>query len=653
MAGVSHKGDASVSASTTRLPQTDGTKEGELFESKGEGNKGHQEFPRDPRELLPAHERVYGRHILRRNDLSVKETRRQSRSVPRAARQPVHGIAKDVNTQKRDPDIKRAFSFPAQSSAPMPSDSNTSPAALELSEGEGGAVYLSDEPPSSPSLPQNYFHRLPHFVVCVHGVDGTKDDWAKVKRLMRDEFPHLRIRVPRVNERKTHEGVDVCACRVAEYIQKEVGESPCLLSVLGHSFGGVIARAALVRLERCGFLRNKTLVNLITFATPHLGIRENHWMIRGGARLLKSATGADLNLDNSVLEGLANEESINVLKKFHRLAAYGNIQYDWLVGPRTSLILPSVPDSIVKEATENPGVPVPVRPAPASPEEKKGPERQDCASGTVDSHSNEKAGSETGGGATSDSKGGHLGNSGQPQAGEEPGDPLAPLSEGKPQRQSGGLCTLREETCSAAAPLTAQSHKKEKDDGDDEDLLDFPEGSRSAPPSVHIQAAEAGQALSNSTPVHAKTLRKEGQEEQESRSPSKQPSDQGGSPVSPSPSRFPFNLPLAVSFDDWFIIKGHTAEDRKPVVEGVGNLKDIREVVVRKALEVLPWRRYAVCFPNYLKAHVAICWHGREDTGDLGERMMKHMIQKVFLASPLSPRRTLTLHQKQWSRKKV
>jgi len=56
-----------------------------------------------------------------------------------------------------------------------------------------------------------------------------------------------------------------------------------------------------------------------------------------------------------------------------------------------------------------------------------------------------------------------------------------------------------------------------------------------------------------------------------------------------------------------------------------------RERCILETLGCLPWKRYLVVFPNIIKAHVAICWHGTEDQRNLGLQTAQHLVSTVFL----------------------
>ncbi|CEM06714.1 unnamed protein product [Vitrella brassicaformis CCMP3155] len=198
-----------------------------------------------------------------------------------------------------------------------------------------------------------------HFVVLVHGVDGDETDWTNVHAQLKARHPEVCVLIPSVNVGRTSEGVDACASRLALFVQDHVLPDSAI-SFIGHSFGGVIARACVVRLERNGFLLDKSLKNFISIATPHVGIRECSPAVRVGAHILKRRTGSDLLVNNDRLLTLTEAKSLMAMARFNNLVAYGNLANDPLVGCRTALLLDDIPKDLAEQAKMLPGRPVEV-----------------------------------------------------------------------------------------------------------------------------------------------------------------------------------------------------------------------------------------------------------------------------------------------------
>ncbi|CAM9933238.1 unnamed protein product, partial [Chrysoparadoxa australica] len=92
------------------------------------------------------------------------------------------------------------------------------------------------------------------------------------------------VHLTTVNTRlKSYDGIDVCGLRLAKDIKRlcrEAEESPdgpfTHISLIGHSFGGLVSRFCLGVLFIEGWFSkegNPQPSYLITIATPHLGIR--------------------------------------------------------------------------------------------------------------------------------------------------------------------------------------------------------------------------------------------------------------------------------------------------------------------------------------------------------------------------------------------
>ena len=73
----------------------------------------------------------------------------------------------------------------------------------------------------------------------------------------------------------TMQGVEECALNALQEIRQclEQWKSIKYLTVLGHSFGGVIARNMVEKLSKDTFFEDITLVDLFLVASPTLGVR--------------------------------------------------------------------------------------------------------------------------------------------------------------------------------------------------------------------------------------------------------------------------------------------------------------------------------------------------------------------------------------------
>lgn len=199
-----------------------------------------------------------------------------------------------------------------------------------------------------------------HLVVLCHGVAGLASDLGYLASLLA-ACPQLVVLAPRCNEPllKPFEGVVAGGERIVAAIQEEMARQPALrkLSLVGHSLGGLYARyAAGVLYGRYGCVLEP--VNLITIATPHLGVRRptGRSLLRGGgfnglfnlvAERLCSQLGLELSLEDEqqepLLVQLCKGPFLLALRRFACRCLYANVFHDFLVPFCTASILPRNP----------------------------------------------------------------------------------------------------------------------------------------------------------------------------------------------------------------------------------------------------------------------------------------------------------------------
>ncbi|KAK8936759.1 hypothetical protein KSP39_PZI012053 [Platanthera zijinensis] len=229
-----------------------------------------------------------------------------------------------------------------------------------------------------------------HLVVTINGIIGSADNWrfaAKqfVKRYPKDVIVHCSD----CNYATlTFDGVDVMGERLAKEVRLVVKRKPELrkISFICHSLGGLVARYAIGRLYERSFIKDCSdenglckiqkhdestkqklkgkisglePINFITFATPHLGSRFHKQIpiLRGSYALEKMASrisgiagrsGKHLFLKDHddgkpplLFQMLTDSGDLNfmsALGSFQRRVAYSNVQYDFIVGWKTSSI---------------------------------------------------------------------------------------------------------------------------------------------------------------------------------------------------------------------------------------------------------------------------------------------------------------------------
>ncbi|CAA9988185.1 serine esterase, putative [Plasmodium knowlesi strain H] len=182
----------------------------------------------------------------------------------------------------------------------------------------------------------------PHYFIFQHGLTASVHDFQNIVNPLLVKYPNLFVYITYSNQSHTFEGVDVGTERICTELNclfKIINER-INVSMIGHSLGGILNRSVLINMYRKKMFKNKKLINFITFACPHIGVHENMKIMNLFSTYLGAHTIDDLNNKTTLLLKIASVESINILKKFENIIFYGNAQSDWLVGIRTSLILP-------------------------------------------------------------------------------------------------------------------------------------------------------------------------------------------------------------------------------------------------------------------------------------------------------------------------
>ncbi|KAL0873297.1 hypothetical protein Bca101_023002 [Brassica carinata] len=219
-----------------------------------------------------------------------------------------------------------------------------------------------------------------HLVVMVNGIIGSSADWKYAAEQFVKKFPD-KVLVHRSESNSatlTFDGVDIMGERLANEVLSVIKNRTGLkkISFVAHSLGGLVARYAVGKLyeqhpgeadslespskAKSGEIAGLEPMNFITFATPHLGSRgHRQFPILCGlpflertasqtAHLAVGRTGKHLFLvDNDdgnlpLLIRMAtdsfNFKFISALNAFKRRVAYANVNFDYMVGWRTSSI---------------------------------------------------------------------------------------------------------------------------------------------------------------------------------------------------------------------------------------------------------------------------------------------------------------------------
>ncbi|KAK7290476.1 hypothetical protein RIF29_04925 [Crotalaria pallida] len=222
-----------------------------------------------------------------------------------------------------------------------------------------------------------------HLVVMVNGILGSVTDWQFAAEQFVRELPDkVYVHCSERNvSRLTLDGVDVMGERLAEEVLGVIQTKPNLhkISFVAHSVGGLVARYAIGSLYRpsvrepledscntgnkedsMGTIGGLEAMNFITVATPHLGSRGNkqvpflygvtafekiassviHFIFRRTGRhlFLTDDEEGKPPLLNRMVQDYDGQHFISALRTFKRRVLYSNVEYDNIVGWRTSSI---------------------------------------------------------------------------------------------------------------------------------------------------------------------------------------------------------------------------------------------------------------------------------------------------------------------------
>ncbi|OQR92143.1 hypothetical protein ACHHYP_04075 [Achlya hypogyna] len=117
-----------------------------------------------------------------------------------------------------------------------------------------------------------------HLVVLQHGLHGSPADYQTFEFILKDVFRDvtgLYIVAAESNAKDTHDGIDVGGTRLADEVEALAASCPKLekLSLVGHSLGGLYVRYCIGVLYARQFFDRIIPMNMISLASPHLGIR--------------------------------------------------------------------------------------------------------------------------------------------------------------------------------------------------------------------------------------------------------------------------------------------------------------------------------------------------------------------------------------------
>lgn len=184
---------------------------------------------------------------------------------------------------------------------------------------------------------------MSHVVFFLHGFDGRPKEFKQMVRIFDAKFgERMKLHACTSFHGQTHHGGGAGARLVAAEMQQTMHEHRCdRVSVVCHSFGGIVMAWALKLLDDSGTFSGVRLVNYVACATPFLGIRGSMGgqMLGGLIKMWCTSTRemclSDENFEGSrmpFLRRVAEPDVLMVLGRFRRRALYACVQGDLQVG---------------------------------------------------------------------------------------------------------------------------------------------------------------------------------------------------------------------------------------------------------------------------------------------------------------------------------
>ena len=162
-----------------------------------------------------------------------------------------------------------------------------------------------------------------HYVVIQHGMDGTASELQRLRHAVQQQLGSgTTVLVPEVSQGKTTDGVKAGGHRLAEYIKHSV-PAGSMISIIGHSLGGLFCRSAVGNLNAARFFDKVTPVCFLTLSSPHLGIMDLEQTIIMGAAMTKGASGVDMALQSSAIMEMTDDVHLSGLRRFTSRVLYG------------------------------------------------------------------------------------------------------------------------------------------------------------------------------------------------------------------------------------------------------------------------------------------------------------------------------------------
>ena len=163
--------------------------------------------------------------------------------------------------------------------------------------------------------------RKRHLVVLVHGYGGSHFDMSNYKNFLNMIIPHSVFLSSKSNEEMENKKISVMGKSLADEVIGAIKGSSNIgkVSFIGHSLGGVIARAALPHLKEF----QKLMFTFVSLSSPHLGtVKNSSFLVNTGMFFLDK-----FKKDSVVIELLMNDEKDPRKSFMYSLAAEDKLHW--------------------------------------------------------------------------------------------------------------------------------------------------------------------------------------------------------------------------------------------------------------------------------------------------------------------------------------
>lgn len=148
-----------------------------------------------------------------------------------------------------------------------------------------------------------------HVFFMLHGLEGSSNDMRNLQSLLQTYLPKAIFYRSEINEDHTNDNIEELGLRLAgevrNFLDNYLHYSKLEITFIGHSLGGLIARAAFPHLA--DFKSNfKTFVSL---SCPHLGSISSKFLVNTGMRVL-----AQMKNNKSIRQMSLEDEELYLLK---------------------------------------------------------------------------------------------------------------------------------------------------------------------------------------------------------------------------------------------------------------------------------------------------------------------------------------------------